>query len=112
MRGLRGHSNPGRADCSTEMARRVGLALGIALGLVIAAALAAYAFAQTSAGKRFIGAQLEALWPGARLVPLDGVGAASFAAGARGQLRAPLLWLALLLGLIEMGLASFQRKAA
>jgi hypothetical protein len=57
-------------------------------------------------------AQLAALWPGARLVPLDGVGAASFAAGARGQLRAPLLWLALLLGLLEMGLASFQRRAA
>lgn len=57
-------------------------------------------------------AQIEALWPGARLVSLDRVGAASFAAGARAQLRAPLLWIALLLGLAEMGLASFQRKVA
>lgn len=56
--------------------------------------------------------QIEALWSGARLVPLDRVGEAAFAAGARGQLRAPLLWLALLLGLIEMGLASFRRRAA
>jgi hypothetical protein len=56
--------------------------------------------------------QIEALWSGARLVPLLRVGAASFAAGARGHLRAPLLWLALLLGLVEMGLASFQRRAA
>jgi len=45
-------------------------------------------------------------------VPLDRVAEASFAAGARGHLRTPLLWLALLLGLVEMGLASFQRRTA
>ncbi len=57
-------------------------------------------------------AQLEALWPGARLVPLPRLGEAAFAAGARAHLRGPLLWLALLLGLIEVGLASFHRRTA
>jgi hypothetical protein len=54
--------------------------------------------------------QVEALWSGARLVSLPRVGDAAFGAGARGHLRAPLLWLALLLGLVEMGLASVQRR--
>jgi hypothetical protein len=56
--------------------------------------------------------QIEALWPGVRLAPLARIGEASFAAGARGHLRGPLLWLALLLGLAEMLLASFQRRAS
>ena len=56
--------------------------------------------------------QVESLWPGARVVPLARVGQASFAAGARGHLRGLFLWLALMLGLIEVGLASVQRRAA
>lgn len=51
-------------------------------------------------------------WPGARVLPLERIGEASFAAGARGHLRGPLLWLALLLGLIEVALASRRRGAA
>jgi hypothetical protein len=57
-------------------------------------------------------AQLEPVWPSARFVPLARVGEAAFAAGARGHLRGPFLWLALLLGLAEVALASFQRRAA
>ena len=57
-------------------------------------------------------AQLQALWPGVRLMPLVRVGEAAFAAGARGHLRGPLLWLALLLGLAEVALASFHKRAA
>lgn len=57
-------------------------------------------------------AQIATLWPGARLVPLTRVGDAAFAAGARAHLRTPLLWLALLLGLVEVGLASLHRRTA
>jgi hypothetical protein len=57
-------------------------------------------------------AQLGALWPAARLVPLHRVAEAAFAAGAQGHLRGPFLWLALLLGLAEVALASFQRRAS
>jgi len=56
--------------------------------------------------------QVESLWPGVRVVPLDRVGQASFAAGARGHLRGLFLWLALLLGLAEVGLASAHRRTA
>lgn len=51
-------------------------------------------------------AEVRSLWKGARLVNLDEAGAAAFSAGARSDLRGPLLWLALLLGLAEMALAS------
>ena len=57
-------------------------------------------------------AEVEALWPGARPVPLARVGEAAFSAGAQGHLRGPLLWLALLLGLVEVALASARRRAA
>jgi hypothetical protein len=57
-------------------------------------------------------ARIHALWPRARLVPLARVREASFGAGARGELRGPLLWIALLLGLLELGLASLRRRAA
>jgi hypothetical protein len=54
--------------------------------------------------------QLHELWRGARIVPLDRVGAAVFASAARGDLRGPLLWAGLLLGLTELGLASAWRR--
>lgn len=50
--------------------------------------------------------QVRALWRGATIVPLDQAAGAAFSAGARGDLRGPLLWFALLLGLAEVGLAS------
>jgi hypothetical protein len=54
--------------------------------------------------------QLHELWRGARIVPLDRAGAAVFASAARGDLRGPLLWAGLLLGLTELGLASAWRR--
>lgn len=56
-------------------------------------------------------AQVEAAWPTSRVLPLDRVAGAAFAVGARGQLRAPLLALALVLGLLEVALASGRRRA-
>jgi hypothetical protein len=47
-------------------------------------------------------AAIRGLWPDARIVAPAGARAASFAAGARGDLRGPLLWAALFLGLIEV----------
>ena len=55
-------------------------------------------------------AQLRKLWPGARVVDLDQAGAAAFSSAARGDLRGPLLWMALLLGLAELVLASLVRR--
>jgi hypothetical protein len=55
-------------------------------------------------------ATIRGLWPEARIVAPAGARAASFAAGARGDLRGPLLWAALLLGLIEVALASGRRR--
>jgi hypothetical protein len=57
-------------------------------------------------------AQVRRLWPGARVVSLGEVGDAAFSAGARGDLRGPLLWAALLLGLAETALASGWRRRA
>ncbi len=56
-------------------------------------------------------AQLEKLWPGARLMDADDAEDAVFQAAARGDLRGPLLWLALAVGLAELGLASAWRRA-
>lgn len=50
------------------------------------------------------------LWKGARIVSLPDAGAAAFSSGSRGDLRGPLLWMALLVGLIEVGLASGWRR--
>jgi hypothetical protein len=50
--------------------------------------------------------QVRALWRGATVVSLGQAASAAFSAGARGDLRGPLLWLALALGLAEVGLAS------
>ena len=50
--------------------------------------------------------EVRSLWRGARTVSLAEAGPAAFSAGARSDLRGPLLWLALALGLTEMALAS------
>ncbi len=55
---------------------------------------------------------LRRLWPGARLVDLADAGPAAFSSGARGDLREPLLWLALICGLGEVVLASVPRGRA
>lgn len=57
-------------------------------------------------------AEISALWPNARVVPLARAGAEAFAHATRGDLRGPLLWLALLLGLAEVFLASARRRRA
>jgi Aerotolerance regulator N-terminal len=54
--------------------------------------------------------RVKTLWRGARPVPLEKAGAAAFSSAARGDLRGLLLWLALLLGLGEMFLASAMRR--
>ena len=54
--------------------------------------------------------QVRKLWKGARTMALDDAAPAAFSAAARGDLRGPLLWLALLLGLAEMVLASAIRR--
>lgn len=53
---------------------------------------------------------VRALWPGARVVDLAEAGRAAFTAGARSDLRGPLLLLALLCGLGEVLLASAARR--
>jgi hypothetical protein len=55
-------------------------------------------------------AQVRQLWHGARILPVDDAGMAAFSSAARGDLRGPLLWLALLLALAETALASATRR--
>jgi hypothetical protein len=55
-------------------------------------------------------AQVRQLWRGARVVDLDRVGNAAFSSAAQGDLRGPVLWTALLVGLMEVGLASGWRR--
>jgi len=50
------------------------------------------------------------LWHPARIVEPERAGDVVFAAGARGDLRGPLLWLALVLALVEVGLASLRKR--
>jgi len=57
-------------------------------------------------------AAVRSLWPGARLVPLAEVAGAAFAGAGRASLAGPLLWLALLMGLAEVALASGIRRAS
>jgi hypothetical protein len=52
------------------------------------------------------------LWPEATVVPLERAGELAFTAGARIDLRGPLLWLALALGLTEAFLAMGRRRRA
>ena len=56
--------------------------------------------------------QAGALWKGARIVALGDAGDAAFGSAARGDLRGPLLWAALALGLAEVVLASLWRRLA
>lgn len=55
-------------------------------------------------------AQVRQLWKGARLVSLPRVGDAAFSSASRGDIRGPLLWTALAVGLAEVGLASGWRR--
>ncbi len=55
-------------------------------------------------------AQVTNLWPGSRVVNLEDAAAAAFAGAGRASLQAPLLWLALVLGLVELLLASGLRQ--
>jgi hypothetical protein len=50
------------------------------------------------------------LWKGTRIVSLARAGEAAFSSGSRGDLRGPLLWTALLVGILEVGLASGWRR--
>jgi hypothetical protein len=56
--------------------------------------------------------QARQLWKGTRLESLSKVADAAFSSASRGDLRGPLLWFALLTGLVEMGLASAWRRRA
>jgi hypothetical protein len=56
--------------------------------------------------------QLAKLWPGARMVDPQRAPDAVFRSAARGDLRTPVLWLALAIGLAELGLASAWRRSA
>jgi hypothetical protein len=55
-------------------------------------------------------AQARRLWKGARVVPLSKAAEAAFSSASRGDLRGPLLWMALALGMVEVGLASAWRR--
>jgi hypothetical protein len=55
-------------------------------------------------------AQARGLWQGARLVSLAEAAELAFSSASRGDFRGPLLWMALLIGLTEVGLASGWRR--
>ena len=54
--------------------------------------------------------QARELWKGARVVALEDAADGAFSSASRGDLRGPLLWLALIAGLAEVGLASAWRR--
>jgi Aerotolerance regulator N-terminal len=56
-------------------------------------------------------AEIRRLWKGARVVDLPGAGEYAFSSASRGDLRGALLWSALILGLLELGMASGWRRA-
>jgi hypothetical protein len=55
-------------------------------------------------------AQVARLWRGARVMDLPDVAGSAFSGASRGDLRGPLLWTALLMGLTEVGIASLWRR--
>jgi len=55
--------------------------------------------------------EIRRLWKGAQVVDLTEVGGFAFSSGSRGDLRGALLWSALVLGLLELGMASGWRRA-
>jgi Aerotolerance regulator N-terminal len=57
-------------------------------------------------------AETRELWKGARVVPLTRAGDVAFSGSLRGDLRGPLLWMAVALGIMEMGLASGWRRSS
>jgi Aerotolerance regulator N-terminal len=60
--------------------------------------------------RRASDAQVRRLWRGARVVALDEAGPVAFTAASRGDLRGPLLLVALLVGALEAGFASAWRR--
>ena len=54
--------------------------------------------------------QVRRLWAGARIVDPAEVGELAFSVGAMGDLRGPLLWAALALGVVELVLATLWRR--
>jgi hypothetical protein len=54
--------------------------------------------------------QARELWKGARVVPLAEASELAFSSSSRGDLRGPLLWMALAVGMVEVGLASAWRR--
>jgi len=54
--------------------------------------------------------QARELWKGARVVALQDAANGAFSSASLGDLRGPLLWLALITGLAEVGLASAWRR--
>jgi len=54
--------------------------------------------------------QARQLWKGARVAPLAEASEVAFSSSSRGDLRGPLLWTALAVGMIEVGLASAWRR--
>jgi hypothetical protein len=54
--------------------------------------------------------QVRRLWRGARVVDLPDAGEVAFSSASRGDLRGPLLWLALVIGGLEVGFASAWRR--
>jgi Aerotolerance regulator N-terminal len=55
-------------------------------------------------------AQVRRLWRGSRVVDLPEAGEVAFSSASRGDLRGPLLWMALLIGGLEVGFASAWRR--
>ncbi|MBM4187855.1 MAG: hypothetical protein FJ206_11170 [Gemmatimonadetes bacterium] len=55
--------------------------------------------------------EIAGLWPAARIGDYDQAGDLAFQAGARSDLRGPLLWLAVVLGLGEVALARGRRRS-
>jgi hypothetical protein len=54
--------------------------------------------------------QARRLWQGARIISLGETAEVAFSSASRSDLRGPLLWMALLVGMLEAGLASGWRR--